>query len=148
MFSFLYIIRSGRLAEIRWSIWMSKSHRCLCVSFSRTDSGLCIYHLFVLLLLLLLVVVVVVVVYTLQVWAFDGIWVPASFLWFHGLCIFANHNNVVKMVSILPLIFCSSNPLFNLWRPIQAPKVQLMLALFACYTVFVFLFFFVCFFIL
>ena len=26
---------------------MSKSHRSLCVSFSRTDSGLCIYHLFV-----------------------------------------------------------------------------------------------------
>ena len=37
----------GRLAEIRWSIHISKSLRNLCVSFSGTDSGLCIYHLFV-----------------------------------------------------------------------------------------------------
>ena len=41
------IIRSSRLAEIRWSVCMSKSQRSLCVSFSRTDFGLCIYHLFV-----------------------------------------------------------------------------------------------------
>ena len=33
----LIIIRSGLLAEIRWSVCMSKSHRSLCVSFSRTD---------------------------------------------------------------------------------------------------------------
>ena len=39
----LIIIRSGLLAEIRWSICMSKSHRSLCVSFSRTDAELC-YH--------------------------------------------------------------------------------------------------------
>ena len=43
----LIIIRSGLLAEIRWSVCMSKSHRSLCVSFSSTDDGLCIYHLFV-----------------------------------------------------------------------------------------------------
>ena len=40
----LIIIRSG---EIRWSICMSKSHRSLCVPFSRTDAGLCKYHLLV-----------------------------------------------------------------------------------------------------
>ena len=44
-FSLLIIIRSGLLAEIRWSVCMSKSHRSLCVSFSRTVAGLCIYHL-------------------------------------------------------------------------------------------------------
>ena len=47
-FSFFYlliIIRSGFLAEIRWSVWILKSHRSLCVSFSRTSAGLCIYHL-------------------------------------------------------------------------------------------------------
>ena len=45
---FLLIIKgSGRLVEIRWSHCMSKVQRSLCVSFSRTDSGLCIYHLFV-----------------------------------------------------------------------------------------------------
>ena len=46
-FFLLIIIRSGLLAEIRWSVSMLKSHRSLCVSFSRTDFGLCIFHLFV-----------------------------------------------------------------------------------------------------
>ena len=43
----LIIIRSCRLAEIRWSVCMSKTHRSLYVSFSRTGAGLCIHHLFV-----------------------------------------------------------------------------------------------------
>ena len=45
LFSFLFfllIIRSGGLANIRWSVCISKSHR------SRTDTGLCIYYLFIL----------------------------------------------------------------------------------------------------
>ena len=47
-FFFLVInMRSGLLAEIRWSVCMLKSHRSLCVTFSRTGAGLCIYHLFV-----------------------------------------------------------------------------------------------------
>ena len=44
-FFLLIIIRSGLLAENSWSVCMSKSHRSLCVSFSRTGAGLCIYHL-------------------------------------------------------------------------------------------------------
>ena len=44
---FLITMKSGLLAEIRWSISMSKSHRSLCVSFSRTAAWLCIYHLFI-----------------------------------------------------------------------------------------------------
>ena len=44
-FLLLIIIRSGLLAEIRWSVGMSKSHRSFRVSFSRTGAGLCIYHL-------------------------------------------------------------------------------------------------------
>ena len=43
----MIIIRSGLLAENRWSVCMSKSQRSLCVSFSGTDAGLRIYHLFV-----------------------------------------------------------------------------------------------------
>ena len=39
------IIRSGLLAGIRWSVCMLKSHRSICVSFSRTGAGLCIYYL-------------------------------------------------------------------------------------------------------
>ena len=46
-FFLLIIIRSGLLAEIRQSVFTSKSHRSLCVSFSRTGAGLCIYHLLV-----------------------------------------------------------------------------------------------------
>ena len=46
-FLLLIIIRSGRLAEIRWSVCTSKSQRSLCVSFSKTDAGLGIYHLFI-----------------------------------------------------------------------------------------------------
>ena len=47
LFFLLIIITSGLLAEIRWSVCMSKSRRSLCVLFSKTASGLCIYHLFV-----------------------------------------------------------------------------------------------------
>ena len=47
LFFLLIIIRSGLQAKIRWSVCMSKSYRSLCVSFSRTGAGLCIYHLWV-----------------------------------------------------------------------------------------------------
>ena len=43
----LITIRSGLLTGIRWSVWKLKSYRSLCVSFSRTGAGLCIYHLLV-----------------------------------------------------------------------------------------------------
>ena len=47
-FSFLLIIiRSGILAGIRWSVCKLKSHRSLCVLFSRTGAILCMYHLLV-----------------------------------------------------------------------------------------------------
>ena len=41
----LTIIRSGRQVEIKGSVCISKSHRSLGISFSRTDSGLCICSL-------------------------------------------------------------------------------------------------------
>ena len=44
---FFIIIWSGHLAEIRWSVSISNPLRSSFVSFSRTDAGLCIYHLFV-----------------------------------------------------------------------------------------------------
>ena len=46
-FFWLIIIKSGLLPGIRWSVCMLKSQRSLCVSFSRTGAGLCIYHLLV-----------------------------------------------------------------------------------------------------
>ena len=45
-FLLLIIIRSGRLAKIRWTVCMSKSQMSLWVTFSRTDSWLSIQHLF------------------------------------------------------------------------------------------------------
>ena len=45
-FLLLITVMSGLVAEIRWSVCMSKSHRSLCGSFSRKDAGLCLYHLF------------------------------------------------------------------------------------------------------
>ena len=47
LFFLLISIRSGLLAEIRWSVCMSKALMSLCALFSRTGAGLCIYHLFV-----------------------------------------------------------------------------------------------------
>ena len=40
-----FFVDYGLLAEIGWSVCMSKSHRSLCVSFYRTGAGLCLYHL-------------------------------------------------------------------------------------------------------
>ena len=42
LFLLLTITRSGRLAEITWSVCISKSQSSLWVSLSRTDSELCI----------------------------------------------------------------------------------------------------------
>ena len=45
---FLFTVTTScRLAEIRWFVCISAAQRSLCVSFSRTDSGLHIYHFFV-----------------------------------------------------------------------------------------------------
>ena len=45
---FLFIVtKSDRLAKMRWSVCISKYQMSPCVSFSRIDSGLCIYHFFV-----------------------------------------------------------------------------------------------------
>ena len=41
----LIITRSGLQAGVRWFACISKSQRILCVSFSWTDSGLCMYHI-------------------------------------------------------------------------------------------------------
>ena len=42
-----WLYKVWSLAWIRWSVSMLKSHRSLCVSFSRTGAGLCIHHLLV-----------------------------------------------------------------------------------------------------
>ena len=47
LFFLLIIIRSGLLNVVWWSVCILKSHRGLCVSFSRIGAGLCTYHLLV-----------------------------------------------------------------------------------------------------
>ena len=46
-FSLLIITMSNLLVGTRWAVCISKYQRILCVSFSWTDSDLCIYHLVV-----------------------------------------------------------------------------------------------------
>ena len=43
-FFFLFSTRSGLLAEIEWSVYISNSQRIFGIPFSRTDSSLCIYN--------------------------------------------------------------------------------------------------------
>ena len=45
--SFSFLLISLSLVEIRWPVCISKPQRIFCVSYYWTDSGLCIYHLFV-----------------------------------------------------------------------------------------------------
>ena len=103
LFFLLIIIKSRLLAEIRWSMCTSKSHRSLYVSFSRTGAGLCIYHLFVwsnlnflhnslwitlpnkLLLLLLLLLFIRVFPISVSWWSFTRDWVTANLLKSPGL---------------------------------------------------------------
>ena len=79
LFFVLLIIRSGFLAEIRWSVCMSKSDRSLCVSFSRTCAEF-------------IIIIIIIIIYSLRVfhisvswWFFTGFWETASFLKFPGL---------------------------------------------------------------
>ena len=111
-FFLLTITRSGRLAEIWWSVCILKSQRSLCISFSRKDSGLCIHHLFVwsnfnflynfqcitlptqscLVLYSLCTIIIIIIIYSLRIfhisvcwWSFTGVWVTATHLKFPGL---------------------------------------------------------------
>ena len=59
------------MAKIRWFACMLKSHRSLCVSFSRTAAGLCTYYLLVwsncMLLLLLLIIIIIIIVIIINI---------------------------------------------------------------------------------
>ena len=83
-FFLLIIIKSGLLAEIRWSVCMPKSHRTLCVSFSRTGAGLCIYHLFVWSLIIIIIPLRVFLT-SVSWWFLTGVWVTASIFKSPGL---------------------------------------------------------------
>ena len=96
-FFFLIIIRSVLLAEIRWSVCMLKSHRSLCMSFSRTGAGLCIYHLLVWLNLNFLHI---------------SQWITQSYLALYSLCDNLLHSLIMWLIVLslsphsLHLVFC------------------------------------------
>ena len=75
-FLLLIIMRFGLLAGIRWSVWMLKSHRSLCKSFSRTGAGLLL--LLFLFLLLLFKRVLFLLEPLLMFFFSTGVWVTAS----------------------------------------------------------------------
>ena len=45
LFSLLINTRYCLLVSFMWSVYISETQRILCISFSRTDYALCIYHL-------------------------------------------------------------------------------------------------------
>ena len=112
----LMITRSGRLAEIRWSVSISKSQRSLCVSFSWIDSGLCIHNLFI---------IIIYYYYYYYYYCFSHQRQLLVFHWSLSDCksvqvsrnlpsVLTDVNNaVVWMVSAHNLISKSSNPLTN-----------------------------------
>ena len=66
----LIIIRSSRLAEIRWPVCIQKFQKSLCISFSRTDSRRCIYYYLLIRGFHI----------SVSWWSFTGDWVTASLL--------------------------------------------------------------------
>ena len=76
---FTFFMMSGLLAEIRWSVCMSKYHVSLCVSLPRTGAGLCTYHLFV------IIIIIGGFLISASWWSFTGVWVTASLLKSSGL---------------------------------------------------------------
>ena len=91
-FFLLIIIRSGLLAEIKWSMCMSKSHRSYYYYYSLIRG----FHI------------------SVCRWFFTGVWVTASLLSRTLLSIRVDLNNTLLwMVSIRPLVSKSSSPFNN-----------------------------------
>ena len=108
-FFLLTIIKSGLLAGIRWSVCILKSHRSLCVAFSRSGAGFCICHLLV--------------------WSnlnFLHIfpWITQEFKPFFSIQLDLI-NFVVCIVSTCPLISKSSRPYTSLWELFRVHQLQL-----------------------
>ena len=152
----LIIIKSGLLAGIRWSVCISKSHRSLCESFSRTVAGLCIYHLLVWSNLNFLHIsewitlptqsclalyslcanyyhyyYLLIRVFHISIswWSFIGDWVTASLLKSPGLfsVFWPFFNNAVWMVSTRLPISKSSRPFNN--PLVTVPKVPITIGI-------------------
>ena len=104
----LIITRSGHLAEIRWSVCISKSQRILCVAFSRTITGLCIYHMFL---------------WSNFNFLHNSQWIPLltqSYLLLYSFCASLLHSLIISSIglSLSPhnrhLLFCCVLSIFSL----------------------------------
>ena len=128
---FLTIFRSGCLAKIRWFVCILKSQWSLCVSFSRTDSQLCIFARIV----KFIIMIIHLVSFSLQQWSLNETKSPQVSR--TPLSILANFNNFVfSMVSILlpfPFILV---PFPCPWRPFQVCQLPLISPSPSCSTTF------------
>ena len=109
-FSFFFSIttRSGLLAEIRWSVCISKSQRTLCISFSRMEFGLCIHNL---------------LVWTIFIFLHNSQWITFSTQWclvLYSLCASLLYSLIMQLIISslslhnLHMLFCCVLLIFSL----------------------------------
>ena len=132
----LTITRPCRLAEIKWSICISKSQRSMFVSFPATDSGLCIYHLLLSSNLIFslnsqritLQIYLCLVSYSFCASLLHSLimWMIVSFLSSHDLYLL-----ICCVLSILALIWLVLMALF--WVAIRRVSVSFISLLFCCH---------------
>ena len=119
-FFFFFLLTAtwcGRLAEIRWSVYISKSQRTLCVSFSGTDSG-CAYT----------------ICWYSQIRNFfhnsQGITLPTlSYLVLYSFCTNLQHSLIIWMI----LSFLSSQNLHFLFCSVLSILLLCSLSLWRCF---------------
>ena len=58
LFFLLTMTRFGYLAEIRWTVCIWTYQKSLCVSFSRMDSGLCIYRVVAVVIIIIIIIII------------------------------------------------------------------------------------------
>ena len=121
---FFLVIRPGRLAEIRWSVCILKSQRNLCVSFARTNTEMCIYHLLewaFIIIIIIIIIIITALIMIIIIYLCSSKSPQVSRSVFGILPDF--NNAVVWIVSIRPQIF---NSFTNVRVSFHAPQFQLV----------------------
>ena len=113
-----YYKRSGLLAGIRWSVYILKSHRSLCASFSRTGAGLCVFFTSVYV---------------------DGLWLKFVLLQVSSCCqdSLCLNNEIVWMVSTRFVVSKFFSPFFN--HMMTTPKLPITVSIHVTFIFYSFL---------
>ena len=119
---FFLVIRPGRLAEIRCSVCILKSQRNLCVSFARTDTEMCIYHLLEWAFIIIIIIIIITALIMIIIIYLCSSKSPQVSRSVFGILPDFN-NAVVWIVSIRPQIF---NSFTNVRVSFHAPQFQLV----------------------